>query len=299
MENGRCGNHSGCSFGFRGETPVSDGNLFRLSAFADGDSGGNPAGVWIGDELPSPDDMLAIAADVGYSETAFVAPRDGSRRKVRYYSPEAEVSFCGHATVATGVVLGRLHGPGTWQLDTAVGEVPVAVADHGGQLEASLRSVDTRHAPVADALLEELLASLRWSRRYLDPSVPVANAWAGAWHTIIAVHDAGRLAALDYDFAALKATMLREQLTTLQLVRRESDALWHSRNPFPVGGVVEDPATGAAAAAFGGYLRDSGLRRAPFEFHIRQGVAMGRPSRLRVQVPASGGVTVAGVAIDI
>jgi PhzF family phenazine biosynthesis protein len=75
--------------------------------------------------------------------------------------------------------------------------------------------------------------------------------------------------------------------------------VFHSRNPFPVGGVVEDPATGASAAALGGYLRDAGLYAAPFSLTILQGEVMGRPSRFEVSVPATGGVTVSGAAVPI
>jgi PhzF family phenazine biosynthesis protein len=93
--------------------------------------------------------------------------------------------------------------------------------------------------------------------------------------------------------------MLRHDLTTLQLIWRETESFSHSRNPFPVGGVVEDPATGASAAALGGYLRNAGLTGAPFRFLIRQGEAMGRPSKLTVDVPATGGIVVSGTAIEI
>ena len=85
---------------------MNSGTLYRRSAFTDTPKGGNPAGVWIGETLPSVDVMQRIAADVGYSETTFVAPTRGENRTIRYYSPEMEVAFCGHATIATGVVLG-------------------------------------------------------------------------------------------------------------------------------------------------------------------------------------------------
>ena len=78
---------------------TNTGTLHRLAAFAESASGGNPAGVWIGDVMPEEHAMQQIARDVGYSETAFVAPLKGSERTVRYFSPEAEVSFCGHATI--------------------------------------------------------------------------------------------------------------------------------------------------------------------------------------------------------
>jgi PhzF family phenazine biosynthesis protein len=93
--------------------------------------------------------------------------------------------------------------------------------------------------------------------------------------------------------------MLAENLTTLQLVWRESDDVFHSRNPFPVGGVVEDPATGAAAAALGGYLRAAQLVTPPATLLIRQGEAMGRPSRLTVEIPTDGGIVVRGTAVSL
>ena len=140
---------------------------------------------------------------------------------------------------------------------------------------------------------------LGWESSYLDLSIPPAKAYAGAWHLVLAINDLQKLATLNYDFERLKALMLREGLTTLQLVCRESTNLFHSRNPFPIGGVVEDPATGAAAAALGGYLREAKLIATPTTMVIEQGEAMGRPSILTVEIPASGGIVVRGTAIPI
>ncbi|MGI9174865.1 MAG: PhzF family phenazine biosynthesis protein [Rhodothermales bacterium] len=273
--------------------------LHRYAAFTTTPTGGNPAGVWVGEALPDPATMQRIAAEVGFSETAFVAPAAGQRRTVRYYSPEAEVSFCGHATIATGVILGEADGEGTYRLSTAVGTVPVTARLRDGQWEASLTSVEPRHEPASEALVAEALAALGWERSDLDKAIPAARAYAGAWHLVLAVANDGRLAELDYDFERLKALMLRDGLTTLQLIWRERPDLFHARNPFPVGGVVEDPATGAAAAALGGYLRDAGLLSVPATVEIRQGEAMGRPSRLNVDVPATGGIVVTGSAVAI
>ncbi len=74
--------------------------------------------------------------------------------------------------------------------------------------------------------------------------------------------------------------------TTVHLVWAESPVVFHARNPFPPGGVVEDPATGAAAAAFGGYLRALALVDVPARVTILQGEDMGRPSRLLVDLAA-------------
>ncbi|WP_445398911.1 PhzF family phenazine biosynthesis protein [Zobellella sp. An-6] len=273
--------------------------LYRLAAFSTSPAGGNPAGVWLGETLPDAATMQRIAAEVGYSETAFVAPLDGTERHIRYYSPLREISFCGHATIAAGVVLGQTAGAGRYRLQTAVGEVPVEVFRDGEQWLAALTSVEPEQKAVPPGWLEKVLKALDWRPEELDPGLPPMLAYAGAWHLVLAADSAARLARLDYDVERLKALMEDAGLVTLQLVYREGELVFQARNPFPVGGVVEDPATGAAAAALGGYLRAAGLMPVPGELLIRQGEAMGRPSELRVRVPAAGGIRVSGAAVAL
>jgi len=274
-------------------------SLRRIAAFTTDPAGGNPAGVWIGDALPEPAEMQKIAADIGYSETAFVAPVSGSVRTIRYFSPLAEVPFCGHATIATGVALGPDEGLGDFVLSSSVGDIAVHVFDGPLGVEASLTSVVPTHKPLAPELLAAILTLLNWTEAELDGTLAPVLAYAGAWHAIIATATHSRLKDLEYDFDALKELMNDHGLTTLQLVHRVGPMLFMSRNPFPVGGVTEDPATGAAAAALGGYLRDAELTEVPTDIVIHQGADMGRPSELRVSIPVAGGITVSGNAVTI
>src|SRR5919107_4343282 len=101
--------------------------LLRLAAFTVDPGGGNPAGVWIGDALPESADMLRIAVEVGFSETAFLVPDGGAPHtyRTRYFSPAAEVPFCGHATIAAGVALAERDGAGQRTFHTPAGAVPV------------------------------------------------------------------------------------------------------------------------------------------------------------------------------
>ena len=269
--------------------------ILRYAAFTDTPSGGNPAGVVL--DASGLDDaaMQAIAADVGYSETAFVTGGEGTDLDVRYFSPLAEVPFCGHATIATGVAWGDRHGPGVLRLSTPAGLVEVEVADG----VATLTSVAPSSAPLEDADLDELLEALRWSRADLDPELPPRVGYAGAHHPVLAAGASERLAALDYDFERLAALMAARDWTTIQLVHREGPDRFRSRNPFPPGGVVEDPATGAAAAAFGGYLRELGAVEPPATVTLRQGIELGRPSLLTVRIPGAGGISVSGSAVPI
>ncbi|MFK0098646.1 PhzF family phenazine biosynthesis protein [Streptomyces sp. NPDC091040] len=266
--------------------------ILRYTAFSADPEGGNPAGVVLDASGLDEAAMLAVAADLGYSETAFLTGRTeaaepGARGyAVRYFSPKAEVPFCGHATVAAALALAERDGPGEVEFATAAGTVPVTVVREGDELRATLTSVEPRVEDVAAADLAEALAALDWPAADLDPALPPRIAYAGARHLVLAAGTRERLAALDYDFARLEALMHRLDLTTVQLVWRASDAVFHVRDPFPVGGVVEDPATGAAAAAFGAYLRELALVPEAAVLTLHQGEDMGRPGTLTVTLGA-------------
>ncbi|MFC8538834.1 PhzF family phenazine biosynthesis protein [Streptomyces sp. NPDC057249] len=272
------------------DLPATD--ILRYTAFSADPEGGNPAGVVLDASALDEAAMLAVAADLGYSETAFLtgrteASQPGARGyAVRYFSPKAEVPFCGHATVAAALALAERDGPGEVEFATPAGTVPVTVVDEGGELRATLTSVEPRVEDVDAGDLAEALAALDWPAADLDPALPPRIAYAGARHLVLAAATRKRLAALHYDFARLEALMHRLDLTTVQLVWRASDAVFHVRDPFPVGGVVEDPATGAAAAAFGAYLRELGLVPEAAVLTLHQGEDMGRPGTLTVTLGA-------------
>ena len=271
-------------------------DVLRYAAFSDRPTGGNPAGVVLDAAGLSDERMLAIAAEVGYSETAFVDGED-----IRYFSPLAEVPFCGHATVATAVALADRDGPGERVFRTRSGAVPVITRRDGqGRVTATLTSVEPRVEPVEDADVDEVLAALRWARGDLDPALPPRVGFAGAHHLVMAARTRERLADLHYDFDRLGALMAARDWTTIQLVWREGALRFHSRNPFPPGGVIEDPATGAAAAGFGAYLRELGLVEPPATVTILQGEDLGRPGRLLVDLHAGRAeVDVTGTAVAI
>nr|WP_245733489.1 PhzF family phenazine biosynthesis isomerase [Lentzea jiangxiensis] len=270
---------------------MNDTGVLRYSAFTKDPAGGNPAGVVLDASDLTDEEMLAIAAKVGYSETAFVLPRSEERVfDVRYFSPKAEVPFCGHATIATSVALAERIGDGTLTFHTPAGEI--AIETSGGT--ASLTSVPTSTSEAAPELVTAALEALGYEE---VGSGPVHVGFGGARHLIVPLRDREQLAALDYDFDALRDLMLEHDLTTVHLFWREPAGLVHARDPFPVGGVVEDAATGAAAAAFGGYLRDL---EGPQRFVISQGEDMGRPSRLEVDATREDRrVTVTGAAVLI
>ncbi|MEY3846069.1 MAG: Trans-2,3-dihydro-3-hydroxyanthranilate isomerase [Actinomycetota bacterium] len=270
----------------------------RLSAFPFEGRGGNPAGVVLNGEDLMDSTMQEIAAQVGHSETIFITSRNGLRLRVRYFSPEMEVDFCGHATIAAGVALGYASGHGEYVFETNTGDVNVNVTSIVDGFAAELTSHQGTISPIDDEVLTNLLAILSWPKSVVSNRHLPMIANSGNSHPIIVLDSPKTLQNLDYQFEVLKDICRANKWPTLQLIAQESERVWRSRNPFAFGGVYEDPATGSAAAAFGVYLRETGAAAPGDTFTIKQGFEMGQPCLLKVTI-GSNECTVSGTAIQI
>ena len=270
--------------------------LLRIAAFSDGDRGGNPAGVLIADAHPTADEMRRIAAEVGYSETAFAMPQ-GDAWRVRFFSPESEVPFCGHATIALGAALAMTHGNGVYRLHLNSADITVTGECNGEQITAALQSPPTHSEPMSAALLAEVLELFGYTDDDLNTGIPPARVHGGADHLALCLNSRAALAAMQYELNAGRELMNRENLITILFAYAETPRRFHTRNPFASGGVYEDPATGAATAAFAGYLRDLDWPHQG-SIEIVQGEDMGMPSRLWADIPPEPGssIRVAGTA---
>ena len=284
--------------------------ILRYAAFTSDPAGGNPAGLVLDADGLDDAAMLRIAAEIGYAETAFIADGAAGARRVRFFSPHAEVPFCGHATVAGAVAIAEREGPGHVRFATPVGDVNIETSEVDGAIRAAFTSVDPAvedmPAPVLDALLE--LTGIR--AEALDPRHPPRIAFAGNRHPVLVVADQDAFDRFAFDPAEARALMDEQGWpATITVLHPLADATgdadvsgglrFEARNIFPVGAIVEDPATGAAAAAVGGYLRTLGAVEPPARVVIRQGRHVGRPSELVVDIPERGGIVVSGTAVPI
>ncbi|NQX34566.1 PhzF family phenazine biosynthesis protein [Herbiconiux sp. VKM Ac-2851] len=318
--------------------PDTTPEVLRLTAFAATPEGGNPAGVVL--EAGGFDDaaLQAIAAEVGYSETAFLVDPaiDGDERHVRarYFSPTAEVPFCGHATIATAVALAEQRGPGPFTVETPVGPIVIETTLDGDRMLAAFTSVTPDVRAPDEGVTDDLLALLGLTPADLDPRFPLLESFAGNWHPVVAVASAATFDAFTFDPAALRALMDRRgwrgTVTVMHApAARAADPHAsapapapdpapapapaapapapaapaelevETRNLFPVGAITEDPATGSAAASLGGYLRHLGALTPPARLTIHQGRHVGRPSLLVATIPPTGGIRVEGTATPI
>ncbi len=271
-------------------------DIRRIAAFSDGPAGGNPAGVVIAEELPSEAEMQRIAAVVGFSETAFAAPL-GTGWRVRYFSPESEVPFCGHATIALGAALAERLGDGVFPLTLNDAAITVSGRSSDGLIAAALQSPPTRSSAASPELTRRALELFGYHAEDLDPRLPPARIHGGADHLLLALRSRELLAAMRYGLDAGRELMRSEGLVTIVLAYAETPRLFHTRNPFASGGVYEDPATGAATAALAGYLRDIGWPHGG-SIDIVQGEDMGSRSRLKAEIPDEPGssIRVSGTA---
>lgn len=279
--------------------------VLELLAFAAEPGGGNPAGVVLDATGLDEERMQRIAADLGHPETAFVTARAGHRVGVRYFSPDDEVPFCGHATIATAVALAEAEGPGDFVFDTAAGPVEVTTTrDAHGRVTAGFTSAEPHVIELEEDVADRLLGLLGLARDDLDERMPLAQSFAGNLHPVVAIASRDLFDSFTFVPEPMRALLdERGWKGTVIVVHVDAEVadgvVVEARNLFPVADITEDPATGSAAASFGAYLRDRVGVPAPFAFTVRQGRHIGRPSVLDVEVPASGGIVVRGTATPL
>ncbi|WIB77205.1 PhzF family phenazine biosynthesis protein [Curtobacterium sp. MCPF17_002] len=275
--------------------------ILRYTAFASEPGGGNPAGIVLDAAGLSEDEMLDIARRVAYPETAFVVGETPTGPRVRYFSPGAEVPFCGHATIATAVVLAERDGLGRRVFTTAAGDVALdATTGPDGAVQIAMTSVEPSVRPIDEGLRERLFALLGLTPDDVAEGFPVLESSAGNRHPVVVLADEELFHQFRFAPAPL-ADLMRDAgwAGTVTVLHRTGALEYEARNLFPVGRITEDPATGSAAASTGAYLREVGAVAPGDRVVIRQGRHVGRPSVLLVDVPATGGITVTGGATPI
>lgn len=273
---------------------------FVVDAFADAPFGGNPAGVvLLGEGAPFPDDslMTSIAAELRYSETAFVQQNGPAEFTVRYFTPAAEVDLCGHATIASFCVL-RDEGIvpcGTTCLNhTLAGDLKVAVGDEVLMQMAHPKVIER---PLDTGLLYGTMVQgggeddLQGSGISLVPEIVST----GLPDIIMPVGSVEELQAMSPDMDALAAFSRELDVVGVHAFALSDDGyMAHVRNFAPLYGIPEESATGTANAALTYYLYRHGAVQAGSRCRFMQGEAMGRPSVVYTQLEPDGTVYVGG-----
>ncbi|MQB42700.1 PhzF family phenazine biosynthesis protein [Rhizobium sp. ICMP 5592] len=274
--------------------------------FTDSRLAGNPLAVIFDAEGLSDEAMQAIAKEMNLSETVFVLPPQNAAHtaSLRIFTPGRELPFAGHPTVGTAIALAeRTHANHGGDidlvsvLDERVG--PVRCAVRLRQQKASFAEFDLPrksqqiHLPLDKADIANAL-SLKITEVGFENHVP--SIWsAGVPFLLVPVHDVGAAERLEFDLQLWEKMVpfVDGALASAFIYCRggvNHNAKFHAR-VFPVGmGIVEDPATGSAAAALSGAIHK--FDQLPDGHHpiiIEQGVEMGRPSFIHLHIDVDGG----------
>ena len=272
---------------------------YIVDAFTDRPFGGNPAGVVFLEENAFPNEglMTQVAAELRYSETAFVRRLSPTGYHLRYFTPKGEVELCGHATVATFALLHRLGmADGRCLCHTLAGDLAIEAGERVMMQMAKPRIVNT----IADT--EEIYNALGLSFSILSSqssifNLPVQVAYAGLNDIMIPVPDVATLNALQPDMEAVAAITKEHETTSFHVFTIAEDRYTaHVRDFGPLYGIPEESATGTANAALTHYLAVNGVIPSQGDFAFLQGEAMGRPSVVATRIADDGTVYVGGTA---
>jgi trans-2,3-dihydro-3-hydroxyanthranilate isomerase len=256
--------------------------------FAEGPFGGNQLAVFPRADGLSEELMASLAVEFGWSEITFVTGERNGVPRVRIWTPFGELPFAGHPTIGTAVVLAALGviETGWAALDLGVGRIPiqVRVSDGGGtatmiQREPEFGEVYSDRSRIA--------AALGLSEDDLASELPIQAVSTGLQHFLVPLRSLQALerAAPPRDLPEMPAAAGAQWAYAFTTETPHDTAAARARL---LSADFEDAATGSAAGPLGAYLVRYGLHRAG-EMEIEQGVEMGRPSRIRVDVPVEAG----------
>lgn len=291
--------------------------LFKIiDAFAERLFGGNAAGVVIireGESFPTNDIMLKVAAELRYSETAFVKLLGDNRFKIRFFTPVAEVELCGHATIGAFHALleeGMVERDSVYEVETLQGVFGVEVKENGSILMDMAKPQLYEYIKDKDAV-DELYSIIGLQHAdghgvcnvnpqlYLHPRIVST----GLRDIMLPVANEEELYKVAPDFAALAELSKRYNVVGVHAFTCNSkDGRVHARNFAPLYGIDEEAATGTSNGALACYLFDYGIVAGDQTVNVIQGEKMGRPSLISAQILLRGGelsVKVGGRAVTL
>ncbi len=265
---------------------------YIVDAFTDQPFGGNPAGVVLldGNSFPSETRMLQIAAELRYSETAFVRRDSEKEFTIRYFTPKAEVELCGHATIASFALLYQELGiTGRCLCHAKAGDIHV---EAGARV---LMQMTTSEVLKTIEDTEEVYRAIGICD--YTPTLPVMIVSTGLPDFMIQVGDVETLNRLPLDMNAISAVTEKHNAVSFHVFAFGNDGYTaHVRDFGPLYGVPEESATGTANASLTHYLQQNGCIPPTGDFSFLQGEAMGRPSVVATRVTPDGTIYVGGTA---
>ncbi len=259
-------------------------NYSVINAFTECEGGGNPAGLVICDNqefVLSEEDMQFIAKRLGFSETAFVMKSDICDFKIRFFTPNAEVDLCGHATIASFAYMFKqgLIKEGLYKQETKAGILEVKVDEKGfAFMEQNL--------PIFFEALEkeEIAKSLGIEVSHITDNLPVQVVSTGIKDILVPVKSQEIMKNLAADMKLISDISKKYDVTGYHVFTLDTigKATAHCRNFAPLYDIPEESATGTSNGALSCYLFKYNLinEKNADKLVFEQGYEMGRPSTI-------------------
>ncbi len=279
--------------------------FYIADAFTDTLFGGNPAGVVIldkGEPFPNDETMRKTAAELRYSETAFIRPLDERTFNIRYFTPADEVDLCGHATIASFHCLKEaalIKAGGIYTNRTLAGDLEIQVSEDSILMDmATPQYLGSIHEEDAIAELHEIMGLQYESNNKFIPQIIST----GLPDIIMPVDTRRTLSEIQPDFKALAELSGRYNVVGVHAFSLDSpdeSVTAHCRNFAPLYDIDEEAATGTSSGALTYYLVRNEVCDKNAECLFIQGEEMGRPSVIRTRIKDGQSIQAGGGAVTL
>lgn len=250
--------------------------VYVASAFSKNEKGGNKAGVLIDDYNLSIKQKMKVAEILGYSETAFISKSDKADFKLEYFTPVEEVPLCGHATIATFVVLNNLKKlkKSSYKIETKSGILNIQIQDDIILMQQNLPNyyniIDK--SEVEDCIDIEVL----------NTNYPIQIVSTGLKDILVPINSRESLKKLAPDFEEMKKISKEKDVIGMHMftLNNTDELTAVCRNFAPLYGIDEESATGTSNCALACYLYKYGIKKNKYIFE--QGYELNNPSQIIV-----------------
>ena len=271
-----------------------DHRFFTLDVFTTTRFQGNPVAVITDGDGLSRDQMLAIAREMNLSETVFVQKptEDRALARLRIFTTKEELKLAGHPVIGTwfllaelGVVPAQEGGVHVLQ-QTGAGILPVEIRFKNGRPERVTMTQKEASFKASSIDKRKLAAALGLTAKDLHPKLPLEFVSTGIFNLMVPLRNRAALAKIQMNIVEM-APLLGKQGALAYCFAVGSNHSVYARGMMPWE-LYEDAATGSAAGSLGAYLVKHGLVGPDHTLHVAQGVEMGRPSQIEVEVSQNG-----------
>ena len=258
-------------------------DVYVVSAFSKDDKGGNKAGVVLDSHGLTPLKMMAIAKELGYSETAFLMESNLADFKIRYFTPTEEVPLCGHATIASFSLLNSLGklGKDAYTIETKAGTLNVRIE------KAGMIFMEQNRPAYFETLKPDVFAGCL-EAGFIDAALPVQIVATGLKDIMLPVDSKDHLEMLNPNFSNMTDLCCDLDVVGIHAfaLTNNADTTAICRNFAPRYGIDEESATGTSSCALACYLFKYYRQQSQYVFE--QGFNLGSASRLVVNVTHQG-----------